>query len=61
MLFRAESRAMTQHLLAGYSLEITAKDAHDLERARSFVPPGTPVSVTFLAAEEMEERIRPPL
>jgi methylenetetrahydrofolate reductase (NADPH) len=59
VLFKAEStRAMTQHLLAGYSLEITAKDAQNLERARSFVPPGTPVSVTFLAAEEMEERIR---
>jgi methylenetetrahydrofolate reductase (NADPH) len=57
-LFRAESRAMSQHLLTGYSLEITAKDAHNLERARSFVPTGTPVSVTFLAAEEMEERIR---
>jgi methylenetetrahydrofolate reductase (NADPH) len=49
---------MTQHLLAGYSLEITAKDAQNLERARSFVPPGTPVSVTFIAAEEMEERVR---
>jgi methylenetetrahydrofolate reductase (NADPH) len=60
VLFRtAEStRAMTQHLLAGYSLEITAKDAQNLERARSLVPQGTPVSVTFLVAEKMEERVR---
>jgi methylenetetrahydrofolate reductase (NADPH) len=49
---------MTPHLLAGYSLEITAKDAQNLERARSLVPQGTPVSVTFLAAEKMEERVR---
>jgi len=39
-------------------LEITAKDARSLESTRRFVPPGTPVSITYLAAEEMEERIR---
>jgi methylenetetrahydrofolate reductase (NADPH) len=59
-LFRAaeSTKVMTQHLLAGYSLEITAKDAQNLERARNLVPQGTPVSVTFLAGEEMEERVR---
>jgi methylenetetrahydrofolate reductase (NADPH) len=52
------ARARPEHLLTGYSLEITAKDARTLDSAREFVPPGTPVSITYLAAEEMEDRMR---
>jgi methylenetetrahydrofolate reductase (NADPH) len=50
-------KATTDNWLAGYSLEITAKDARNLESARRFVPPGTPVSVAYLAGEEMKERL----
>jgi methylenetetrahydrofolate reductase (NADPH) len=59
LLSRAEcTEATPENWLAGYSLEITAKEAQYLERARRFIPPGTRVSIPYLAAQERDERIR---
>jgi methylenetetrahydrofolate reductase (NADPH) len=50
-------KATAGNWLAGYSLEITAKEARNLESARRFVAPGTRVSITYLPGEEMKERL----
>jgi methylenetetrahydrofolate reductase (NADPH) len=50
-------KATPDNWLAGYSLEITAKDAGNLESARGFVPPGTSISVTYLAGEDIKARL----
>lgn len=47
----------TPALLAGYSLEITAKDVDGLRAAASRIPRGTPVAITFLPGEDSESRI----
>ena len=44
-------------LIEGYSIEITAKDVESLRQAAPGVPAGTPVSVTFLATESLDERM----
>lgn len=41
----------------GFSLEITAKDVDALRHVAPSLPPGTPVSVTFLPGEKFEARI----
>jgi methylenetetrahydrofolate reductase (NADPH) len=41
----------------GFSIEITARDVDDLRHVAPSLPPGTPVSVTFLPGETLEARI----
>jgi methylenetetrahydrofolate reductase (NADPH) len=41
----------------GFSIEITAKDADALKHVAPSLPPGTPVSVTFLPGETLDARI----
>lgn len=44
-------------LMSNYSLEMTAKDVGSLTEARGLIPPGTPVSVTYLPGEELPARV----
>lgn len=44
-------------LLEGYSVEITAKEAKDLEAAKALLAPGTQIAVTFLANEDFSARV----
>jgi methylenetetrahydrofolate reductase (NADPH) len=41
----------------GFSIEMTARDVDALKRAAPSLPPGTPVSLTFLPGETFEARI----
>jgi methylenetetrahydrofolate reductase (NADPH) len=52
-----EPGASPAGLLAGFSLEMTGKDAGHLERARGTIPPGTRINVTFLAGEDLQARV----
>lgn len=45
------------HMLDGYSLEMTAKDRPALDEAAGLIAAETPIAVTFLPGEEMDERI----
>lgn len=45
------------HMLDGYSLEMTAKDRPALDEAAPLIAKDTPIAVTFLPGEEMDERI----
>jgi methylenetetrahydrofolate reductase (NADH) len=45
------------HLLATYSIEMTAKDVDALSDARDLIPQGTSVSITFLAGETAPARV----
>lgn len=45
------------HMLDGYSLEMTAKDRAALDEAAPLIAAETPIAVTFLPGEEMDERI----
>ncbi|MFV0644148.1 MAG: methylenetetrahydrofolate reductase [Sphingomonadaceae bacterium] len=45
------------NMMDGYSLEMTAKDRPALDEAASLIAPDTPIAVTFLPGEEMDERI----
>ena len=49
---------LSDDLLDGYSLEITAKDVPALREAAPMIAPQTPIAVTFLPGEEMEARIQ---
>lgn len=51
------SRSAAPTLLAGFSLEMTGKDARNLPEARDLIPPGTRVNVTFLGGEDPAARI----
>jgi methylenetetrahydrofolate reductase (NADPH) len=44
-------------LLAAYSIEMTAKDGNALRDAKDLIPPGTSVSITFLAGETAPARV----
>ena len=44
-------------LLEGFSLEMTGKDVAKLEEARSVIPPGTRIHVTFLENEDLPMRL----
>jgi methylenetetrahydrofolate reductase (NADPH) len=44
-------------LVAGYSIEMTAKDGDALREARDLIPQGTSVSITFLAGETAPARV----
>ncbi len=48
---------LSDNLLDGYSLEITAKDVPALREAAPMIAPQTPIAVTFLPGEEMSARI----
>ncbi len=48
---------LSDNLLDGYSLEITAKDVPSLREAAPMIAPQTPIAVTFLPGEEMSARI----
>ncbi|WP_375203338.1 methylenetetrahydrofolate reductase [Hyphococcus sp.] len=48
---------LSDDLLDGYSLEITAKDVPALREAAPMIAPQTPIAVTFLPGEEMSARI----
>ena len=48
---------LSDDLLDGYSLEITAKDVESLREAAPMIAPQTPIAVTFLPGEEMDARI----
>ena len=41
----------------GFSVEITAKDVDSLRKAAPGLPPTTPVSLTFLPGESLQERL----
>ena len=49
--------AATSELLDGYSFEMTGKYVPELEQARRLLPPGTRVTVTYLAGEDLELRL----
>jgi len=44
-------------LLAGFSIEMTAKDVSALEEASPLLPPETKIPVAFLPGETMEQRV----
>jgi methylenetetrahydrofolate reductase (NADPH) len=44
-------------LISTYSIEMTAKDRDALRDARDLIPPGTSVSITFLAGETAPARV----
>lgn len=44
-------------LIADFSLEMTGKDIPALEEARSVIPAGTRINVTFLANEDLDMRV----
>jgi methylenetetrahydrofolate reductase (NADPH) len=44
-------------LIGTYSIEMTAKDGNALRDARDLIPPGTSVSITFLAGETAPARV----
>lgn len=46
-----------QALMARYSIEITPKDLPALHEVKSDLPPGTAVSVTFLAGDGLDCRL----
>lgn len=43
--------------MENYSLEMTAKDIDSLSEARTLIPQGTPISVTYLPSEELSARV----
>jgi methylenetetrahydrofolate reductase (NADPH) len=50
-------RSTVAWLLEDFSLEMTGKDAGQLEEARQAIPPGTRVNVTFLGNEDSRMRL----
>ena len=49
--------AAEARLVENYSIETTAKDLASLRQAAPGIPAGTPVSVTFLATETLDQRM----
>ncbi|GAA1294507.1 methylenetetrahydrofolate reductase [Pseudonocardia aurantiaca] len=45
------------HVLDGFSLEMTGRDAAGLDEAAALLPAGTRVNIAYLAGETMQERI----
>jgi methylenetetrahydrofolate reductase (NADPH) len=45
------------HMMDGYSLEMTAKDRSALDEAAHLITPDTPIAVTFLPGEAMDDRV----
>jgi methylenetetrahydrofolate reductase (NADPH) len=46
-----------QGMTDGFSLEITAKDVAALGKVAPLIPPHTPIAITFLPGEELDDRI----
>lgn len=55
--FQSEWAQPARHVLDGYSLEMTVKDRAALDEASHRIAPGTPIAVTFLPDEAMDDRI----
>ncbi|MBJ7437793.1 MAG: methylenetetrahydrofolate reductase [Sphingopyxis sp.] len=53
----ARQAAPELNLVRSFSLEMTAKDVESLDDAAPLIPPGTPISVTYLPGEEMPARV----
>jgi methylenetetrahydrofolate reductase (NADPH) len=53
----APDAAAVRALLEDFSLEMTGKDVRHLEAARSTIPTGTRVNVTFLGNEDLDLRL----
>ncbi|GLZ06115.1 methylenetetrahydrofolate reductase [Actinomadura sp. NBRC 104412] len=51
------ARSRGADLLRDFSLEMTGKDAAELEQARAAIPPGTRINVTFLGNEDLPMRL----
>jgi methylenetetrahydrofolate reductase (NADPH) len=51
------NRMTPASLIDGWSIEMTAKDVPDLERAAPLIPPGTKIPVTFLPNETFDARV----
>lgn len=51
------SSATVDSLLSGHSLEMTGKDVPHLREARTTIPPGSRVNVTFLENEDLAIRL----
>lgn len=52
-----ESWALS-NLLRDYSLEMNAKDIEKLQEAAQLIPPGTPISITYLPSEDFAARVK---
>jgi methylenetetrahydrofolate reductase (NADPH) len=48
---------LPRSMVDGYSLEMTTKDVVTLEAARTFISPGTGVSITFLPSDDTNDRV----
>lgn len=55
---QADGATSLNDLLQDYSLEMNAKDIPKLEEAAHVIPPGTPVSITFLPNEDFAARVQ---
>lgn len=51
-----ESR--TADLIKGYSVEVIAKDAQDLDQSAALLAPGTAISIPFIASDDPASRVR---
>jgi len=47
-----------EHILDGYSIEMTVKELDALDAAAPLILPDTPISVPFLPGEDIDERVR---
>jgi methylenetetrahydrofolate reductase (NADPH) len=45
-------------MIDGYSLEMTTKDLTNLDAARSYIPPATGISITSLAGDDADSRVK---
>jgi len=55
---QADAASPLSDLLRDYSLEMNARDITKLEDAAHVIPPGTPISITFLPNEDFAARVR---
>ena len=53
----APNRQAALDLITDFSLEMTGKDVPGLEEARSSIPQGTKINVTFLGNEDLDMRV----
>ena len=58
MTRQADAASPLSDLLRDYSLEMNARDITKLEDAAHVIPPGTPISITFLPNEDFAARVR---
>lgn len=58
MTRQAGAASSLSDLLQDYSLEMNARDVASLEDAAPLIPPGTAISITFLASEDLAARVQ---